>query len=110
MMRTRLEALDKPRKSRMNQACDILIAETAISNNLTLVSNDANLRTLTIEFGGHAIDRERFMRATEQWPRPSLCLSLGSPPQEFSVLLLCAQLVIPDGARTRPCTVPLALL
>jgi predicted nuclease of predicted toxin-antitoxin system len=69
-MRTRLEALDKAGKTRkkspMNQARDILIAETAIRNKLTLVSGDSNLRRVTIEFGGHAIDREQFMRATGQ--------------------------------------------
>jgi hypothetical protein len=64
-MRTRLEALDKAgEKRRMNQLCDILIAETAIRNQLILVSGDANLRTVTIEFGGRAIDREQFMLTT----------------------------------------------
>jgi hypothetical protein len=48
----------------MNQLCDILIAETAIRNQLILVSGDANLRTVTIEFGGRAIDREQFMLTT----------------------------------------------
>jgi predicted nucleic acid-binding protein len=62
-MRKMLEALDKASaKRRLNQACDILIAETAIRNKLTLVSGDPNLRKVTIEFGGHAIDRKKFMR------------------------------------------------
>lgn len=56
-MRGRLEDLDK-KKRPLNQARDILIAETAIRQGLTLVSNDENLRSVTIEFGGRAIGRE----------------------------------------------------
>jgi predicted nucleic acid-binding protein len=64
-MLARLKALDRAGKNRhMNQCCDILIAETAIRNGLTLVSGDANLRKVTNEFGGRAIDREQFMRMT----------------------------------------------
>ncbi len=53
-----LEARDKAsEKRRLNRLCDILIAETAIKNGLILVSGDANVRAVTIEFGGRAIDR-----------------------------------------------------
>jgi hypothetical protein len=53
-----LEARDKTSaKRRLNRLCDILIAETAIKNGLILVSGDANLRAVTIEFGGRAIER-----------------------------------------------------
>jgi predicted nucleic acid-binding protein len=56
-MCTRLKALDKAsEKHHLNRLRDILIAETAIRNGLTLVSGDANLRTVTAEFGGCAID------------------------------------------------------
>jgi hypothetical protein len=64
-MLARHKALDRAGKNRlMNQTCDILIAETAIRNGLTLVSGDTNLRTVTVAFGGHAIDREQFMRVS----------------------------------------------
>jgi hypothetical protein len=38
-----------------NQRRDVLIAETAIKNGLTLFSGDQNLRTVTADFGGQAI-------------------------------------------------------
>ena len=58
-MLVRLKALDtasgkKPRYP-ANQLRDILIAETAVKNGLTLVSDDVNLRCVTTEFGGNAI-------------------------------------------------------
>lgn len=63
-MLARHKALNKSSKRRLiSQTCDILIAETAIRNKLTLVSGDATLRQVTIEFGGQAIDREHFMSA-----------------------------------------------
>lgn len=40
------------KKRKPNNAEDALIAETAIKNNLTLVTNDENLSLTTIEFGG----------------------------------------------------------
>jgi hypothetical protein len=64
-MRMRLEALDNAADKKLrhpNQLCDILIAETAIRNELILVSRDENLRTVIVEFGGHAIDLEQFTR------------------------------------------------
>jgi len=36
----------------------LLMAETAVKNELTLVSNDENLRLVTTEFGGNAITLE----------------------------------------------------
>jgi predicted nucleic acid-binding protein len=58
-MLARLKQLDveqgkKPRDW-ANQPRDILTAETAIKDGLTLVTNDANLRRVTTEFGGSAI-------------------------------------------------------
>jgi len=56
-----LEARDKTSEKRhLNRLCDILIAETAIRNGLILVSGDANLRAVTIEFGGCAIERAQW--------------------------------------------------
>jgi hypothetical protein len=53
-----LEARDKTSEKRhLNRLRDIVIAETAIRNGLILVSRDANLRAVTIEFGGRAIER-----------------------------------------------------
>jgi predicted nuclease of predicted toxin-antitoxin system len=64
-MLARLEEPDKANeKRRRNQRRDILIAETAIRSELILISGDANLRTMAIEFGGRAIDREQLMRTT----------------------------------------------
>lgn len=57
-MLSRLEKLDG-RKRHPNQLRDILIAETAIKNGLTLVSGDRKLRTVTTEFGGRAIEPPR---------------------------------------------------
>lgn len=56
-MLARLKALDRGKRKRFpNQERDILIAETAIKNGLTLVSNDRNLRTVTTEFRGRAVE------------------------------------------------------
>jgi predicted nucleic acid-binding protein len=45
-----------------NQARDLLIAATAIKKNLTLVTNDANLKDVVERFGGRAV------RMTEAGP------------------------------------------
>ena len=55
-MRARLQQLDSKAKKPLNQERDILIAETAIKNGATLVSDDHNLRRVVSEFGGSAID------------------------------------------------------
>lgn len=55
----RLQELDKgkpKRKDLKNQLRDVVIAETAIKNHATLISNDENLRTIVLEFGGYAIN------------------------------------------------------
>jgi hypothetical protein len=53
-----LETREKTNEKRhQNRLSDLLIAETAIRNDLILVSGDANLRAVTIEFGGRAIER-----------------------------------------------------
>jgi hypothetical protein len=57
-MLTRLIELDR-RDRGDNQRRDILIAETAIKNGLTLLSNDGHLRMVTTEFGGHAVQPPR---------------------------------------------------
>jgi predicted nucleic acid-binding protein len=57
-MLTRLRQLDPKNKSAQNQMRDILIAETAIKNEATLVSGDSNLRQVVSEFGGNAIDTD----------------------------------------------------
>lgn len=62
-MRPVLQALDKrsSRKKRLeNQTRDILIAASAITNGLTLVTEDANLRTVVLQFGGQVIDCSQF--------------------------------------------------
>jgi hypothetical protein len=65
-MLVRLKALDAASRKRTrnpsNQQRDILIAETAVKNGLTLVSGDANLRRVTIEFGGSAINLTELRR------------------------------------------------
>jgi rRNA-processing protein FCF1 len=55
-MRKRLQVLDRNNKNPLNQERDILIAETAIKNGVTLVSDDRNLRQVVSEFGGCAIE------------------------------------------------------
>ncbi len=63
-MLDRLRELDREQGKRnrdpLNQPRDILIAETAIKNGATLVSGDANLRLVVLEFGGRAIDHPSF--------------------------------------------------
>jgi predicted nucleic acid-binding protein len=58
-MLARLGELDaasgKKPKNPANQPRDILTAETAVKNGLTLVTDDGNLRTVTVEFGGNVI-------------------------------------------------------
>src|ERR1700730_18752589 len=55
-MRKRLQELNPKNKNPLNQERDILIAETAIKNSATLVSDDRNLRQVVSEFGGCAIE------------------------------------------------------
>ena len=50
-----LDAASKKKRPLANQQCDILIAETAVKNGLTLVTGDRNLRVVTSEFGGRAV-------------------------------------------------------
>jgi predicted nucleic acid-binding protein len=57
-MLAELKKLDKAagkRPKAINQSRDVRIAETAIKNNLTLVTDDENLRTVTAKFNGNAI-------------------------------------------------------
>ena len=63
-MLARLKELDaasgkKPKDDR-NQVRDILIAETALKLDATLVSDDGNVRQTLSEFGGAAMSREQF--------------------------------------------------
>jgi predicted nucleic acid-binding protein len=58
-MLDRLRELDRKLRP-INQERDILIAETAIKNGATLVSNDPRLRQVISEFGGRAIDHLEF--------------------------------------------------
>lgn len=62
-MLARLRGLDvakRRKKSAHNQIRDVLIAETAIKNDAILVTDDLNLRQMTIEFGGSSITCEQF--------------------------------------------------
>lgn len=57
-MLARLKALDKKQKTEaqhLNQIRDIVIAETAIKLGAVLVSDDAKLRQVVVEFGGAAV-------------------------------------------------------
>lgn len=56
----RLNELE-PKKDKLNPVRDIIIAETAIKNGATLVTNDRSLRQVVLEFGGNAIDLEAFL-------------------------------------------------
>jgi predicted nucleic acid-binding protein len=59
-MLDRLRVLDPKSKDPLNQLRDILIAETAIKNGVTMVSDDKRLRQVVLEFGGRAIDHPSF--------------------------------------------------
>jgi hypothetical protein len=56
----RLRELDaqsrKKHRDELNPLRDVLIAETALKNDLVFVSEDRNLRTVVEEFGGVAMD------------------------------------------------------
>jgi hypothetical protein len=78
-MLARLEELDKASKKKaknesVNRRRDILIAETAVRDGLTLVSNDQNLRQVTQEFGGTAIDLAAF-REKVKAPKPAIAMA-----------------------------------
>lgn len=49
-----------PGRDGLGQDRDILIAETAIKNQATLVTDDGNLRQVVMEFGARAIDVKTF--------------------------------------------------
>lgn len=63
-MLERLKDSDRARKKRpkdlRNQIRDIVIAETALTGRLTLVTNDEGLANVMIEFGGKAINFKEF--------------------------------------------------
>ena len=46
----------KKHRDELNPLRDVLIAETALKNDLVFVSEDRNLRTVVEEFGGVAMD------------------------------------------------------
>jgi hypothetical protein len=57
-MLARLKALDRKQRTEaqhLNQIRDIVIAETAIKLGAVLVSDDAKLRQVVVEFGGAAV-------------------------------------------------------
>ena len=59
-----LQKLDKATGKRpkgMNQSRDVRIAETAIKNGLTLVTDDKNLRNVTAKSGGNAVSLHQFV-------------------------------------------------
>lgn len=61
----KLQKLDKESGKKMtpeNQAKDVLIAETCIKNNFILISNDENLRKVTLEFNGQSLNLEQFLK------------------------------------------------
>jgi hypothetical protein len=66
-----LAKLDKKKRKakndrNYNHAVDLLIAATAIKKQLTLVTNDGNLRAVVQQFGGCAIDATEFGCTAEQ--------------------------------------------
>src|SRR5262249_51198900 len=82
-MLARLEELDKaskkkPKNEFVNRRRDILIAQTAVRDGLTLVSNDGNLRQVTKEFGGSAIDLAEF-REKVMAPEPAIAKATSAP-------------------------------
>jgi hypothetical protein len=66
-MLRRLRELDSAKKTRVkdprkNQICDVLIAETAVKTGAILVTDDRNLLAVVTEFGGEAVEFDRFVR------------------------------------------------
>jgi hypothetical protein len=65
-MLDRLRELDRKAKKKhkdpRNPVRDILIAETAIKNGATLVSDDSRLCQVVLEFGGRVMDHRTFER------------------------------------------------
>jgi hypothetical protein len=56
-----LKALNALNKGKGNNNKDILIAETAIRNEYTLVTDDRHLATVTRQFGGRVISSEDYL-------------------------------------------------
>jgi len=83
-----LQKLDKEngkKKRWENQKRDILIAETCIKNNLILITNDKNLRTLTIEYNGQAVNLEQFLKGDYKEFKDS---EIGKIPEIWKVVRL----------------------
>ena len=51
--------LDRLNKNKANNVQDSLIAETAIKNQFTLVTDDSDLCTVTKKFGGECTDTKK---------------------------------------------------
>ena len=54
--------LNKLNKGKRNNLQDVLIAETALSNDLTLVTHDRDLFRVTTEFGGAVCNLQHLLR------------------------------------------------
>lgn len=59
-----LEHLDSLNRSKDNNEQDVLIAETAITNNLVLVTNDKDLRDTIRAFQGRAVSLQEFLESS----------------------------------------------
>lgn len=87
-MLTRLRDLDKKagrKKTPENQARDSLIAITCIEDNLTLISDDKNLRTVIQQFGGRAISLRGFLEGEHREFKDT---EIGRIPKEWEVVEL----------------------
>jgi predicted nucleic acid-binding protein len=54
--------IEKLRMNNMNKTNDALIGETAIKNNLTLITNDKNFKNKVLELGGQALTVDELMK------------------------------------------------
>ncbi len=71
----RLDKVAGKKKKKGNQERDAQIGETAIKANLTLVSNDENLRNAVIAFGGSALSMEELKLALQSASKNSSVLT-----------------------------------
>ncbi|MCD6371861.1 MAG: restriction endonuclease subunit S [Candidatus Aenigmarchaeota archaeon] len=83
---TKLKELDKKagkKKTKENKIRDVLIAETCIKNNSILVTEDKNLKEVTLLFGGQAITFEQFLKGEYKEFKNT---EIGKIPKDWEVV------------------------
>ena len=64
------ERLDELNRNKTNNSKDIAIAETALKENLTLVTHDRDLARVVVELGGVTCALDELLRSHATWKFP----------------------------------------